>query len=506
MAGLAGENVLAQSGQGNVDVQPNGPGNNWKYLSACASLDGPSVPTGDFEERWCQDPASAAGFKVSSVIQTAPDWASGTLTIKLGKVNFLKGLKCPFGLRARYTNCAPREDPTNYTLMMLNYSPTNITEHSYSNDLVATDPANVDEIMVPAPWKAVAEYLTQKMAPARLGTLAELGDQQINDIEICDSGSCSPACGEPSEGCSKFFAVTNVDVSPYGNPNLIYGYIKNGAWVIAAYPILSLSANVTAVECAGSKVVVASGTSIAYSATPTDTDSWTVVTLAYTVSTYAHGLRMRTPREGYVVCNGGFTYKTTDGARTWNLVPTSQWTTANLYSVAAYDENLVYVGGANGVLLKSETGGKSWVDLTDVATYGNVGIISMRVPPGRPDELYIGTTNGKLWRSKNRGLDFTQVHFPYEGAGTVDDLDFAGPNNGENLFILHNDAGPRARVWRDLSGGAGGDDVELVMEQTAVIAAGINLKALAACSDPNYALAGGALYGGFPVLIEMSVQ
>lgn len=504
MAGLAGENVLAQSGQGNVDVQPNGPGNNWKYLSGCASLDGPSVPTGDFEERWCQDPLSAGGFKVSSTIRTAPDWASGTLTTKLGKINFLKGLSCPFGIRARYADCPPREDPANYKYLMLNYSPANITEHSYGNDLVVTDPANVDEIMVPAPWKAISEYLTQKIAPFRMGSLAELGDQQINDIEICDTGSCSPSCGVPSEGCAKFFAVTNVDVAPYGNPNLIYGYLEDGVWHIAAYPILSLSGNATAVECAGSRVVVVSGTSVAYSDTPTDPDSWTVVTLAYTASTYSHGLHMRTSREGYVVCNGGYTYKTTDAAQTWTLVPTNTWTAANLYSVYAYDENLVYVGGVNGTLLRSETGGRSWIDITDVATYGNVSIISLRVPPGRPDELYLGTTNGKVWRSKNKGADFTQVHFPNEGAGTVDDLDFAGPNNGENLFVLHNDAGPRARIWRDLSGGAGGPDMELIMDQTAVIGAGINLKALAACKDPNYALAGGALYGGFPVLIEMT--
>ena len=39
---------------GNVDVQPGGPGNNWYYLSACATMSGPSVPEGDVDVRLAQ--------------------------------------------------------------------------------------------------------------------------------------------------------------------------------------------------------------------------------------------------------------------------------------------------------------------------------------------------------------------------------------------------------------------------------------------------------------------
>ncbi len=70
------------------------------------------------------------------------------------------------------------------------------------------------------------------------------------------------------------------------------------------------------------------------------------------------------------------------------------------------------------------------------------------------------------------------------------------------MFILHNDSGPRARILRDLSGGAGGADVEIVYDWTEVIAPGSQLNALATCRDVNYVLGGGELYNGYPVIIE----
>ena len=57
------DEILVKRGQGNVDVQIGGPGNNWQYLSSCAAMTGPEVPLGDTETRWCQDPKVAGVFK-----------------------------------------------------------------------------------------------------------------------------------------------------------------------------------------------------------------------------------------------------------------------------------------------------------------------------------------------------------------------------------------------------------------------------------------------------------
>src|SRR6185503_7172634 len=242
-------------GQGNVDVQIGGPGNNWLYLSACAAMTGPEVPQGDIETRWCQDPHVAGAFRRSTQIRTAPDLITFDLTTKLGKIDYLNRLNCPFSQRARYAICGEREDVANYDPFMLNFCSVNINSKSYE-DLVITDPGNEDEIMVTSSASAGYEYRIQKMTPARTGSATLLGDQVILDIEYCDSPDCGGYCGDPSDGCTTVFATTNADTTPYTNPNLIKG-VKNmntGAITWSVIPILGLNGNAENLECAGKRL------------------------------------------------------------------------------------------------------------------------------------------------------------------------------------------------------------------------------------------------------------
>jgi hypothetical protein len=82
------------------------------------------------------------------------------------------------------------------------------------------------------------------------------------------------------------------------------------------------------------------------------------------------------------------------------------------------------------------------------------------------------------------------MSFTGDDVGTIDDLAFCGPCNGDVLYILHNDAGPRGRVLRDLSGGNG------------VVLAGIELNALTCC-NANDVLVGGENYGGYPMILKI---
>lgn len=500
------EELLLQRGQGSVDVQIGGPGNNWQYLSSCAAMTGPEVPEGDFETRWCQDPHVAGGFKRSSKIRTAPDLITFDLTTKLSKLNHLKRLKCPFSQRARYAICGEREDVANYDPLMLSYCNVGINSRSYE-DLVVTDPGNNDEIMITASASADYEYRIEKMKPARTGTSATLGDQPINDIEYCSSEQCGGYCGSESDGCTTIIGVTDADTTPYTNPNLVKG-VKNlntGAITWTQTPILGLNGNVENVECAGSRVVVSSNAdvAVAYNDDPDqDQDEWNVVALTRTPSTNHNALFMRTSREGYLGCTGGYILKTVDGGATWSEVHPATATTQTINAVYAYDKDLVVAGGNNGVMLLSEDGGQTWQDITETSTF-SANILAIVIPPGRSKEIYAGTNNGRIYRSTDGGDTFSRISFDGDSVGTVDDLAFCGPCAGDVMFILHNDAGPRARILRDLSGGAGGADVEIIMDYTQVISGGIDLNALACC-DVNEVIAAGENFSSYPVVIRAS--
>ena len=499
---MADENILKK--YGNVDVQVGGPGHSWLYLSACAHMDGPTVPKGDTELRWCQDPDKAGGFRISNKIKTAPDQASGNLMSKLSKLDFLDGLDCPFGLRARYAKCATREDPSNYDPVMLTYCDVDITEHNY-DDLVIVDQANDDEILVTAAWSASAEYRVRKLTPGRLGAAADLGDQAINDIEYCDTPQCSGYCGDRSDGCSKIYAVTGADVAPYAAPNLIVGTkdLTTLAWTWTVWPILGFNGAAVGIECAGSRLIAASNadSAVAYNDAGGDQDEWNVVVLAYAPSANPNSLYARTAREIWVGAASGRVYKSVDGAETWTAVHAGTLTTETINAVYAYDSDLVYAVGDHGTILKSEDGGETWVDATETSTTA-ASLLCVVVPPGRPKEVFIGTNSGQIFRSQDEGDTFAQYSFTGSGVGTVDDLGFCGPCAGDVLFILHNNGGPQGRILRDLSGGAGGADVEVVADYTSVIAGGVDLNALACCSA-NEAVAGGALDRTYPVIIRV---
>lgn len=499
------EDVLILKGWGNVDVQIGGAGNPWQYLSPTAMMSGPSIPLGGTEIRWQQDPNKANGFRISSKFRTAPDQIGADLTTKLGKINYLKDLLCPFSLRARFADCGEREDPSNWNPLILSYCDTELTDYSY-DDLVITDPGSQDEIMVTSPWQARYELRIEKLEAGRIGSASELGDQPINDIEFCDTVSCGGACGDRSDGASIIYAVTDIDASPYANANFIKG-VKNvltGAFTWTTAPILPLNGNVEAIECAGSRHVVTSNadSAVAYNDSDGDQDEWNVVTLANAPAARHTALYKRTARELWIAAANGFVYKSIDGGITWNAAHSGTLTSQNLNAVWAYSKNLVYACGNNGVMIKSTDGGESWVDITETSTT-SANLLKIAVPPGRYREVYISTNDGQIFRSKDEGATFARMPIDGDGVGTIDDFDFCGPCAGEVLFILHNDGGPRGRILRDLSGGNGGADIELVAGYTQIISAGIQLNALA-CANGNDLIVGGELNGGYPVVVKVA--
>ncbi len=505
------DEILVLKGEGNVDVQVGGAGNNWDYLSACASMTGPTVPLGSTEIRWCQDPQRANGFRISSQFKTAPDQVSADLMTKLGKIDYLIDLQCEFSLRARFAKCGEREDPSNFDPIMLTYCSTQLQEYSY-DDLVVTDPGDQDEILVTAPWQANYEYRVKKITPARIGTAALLGDQAINDIEFCDEFTCGGFCGDKTDGCSIIYGVTDADTAPYAAPGLIKG-VKNDLTNFITWtntPILGLNSNAEGVECAGDRVIVSSNGdgAIAYNDTPTDQDTWNVVTIANAPTANHNALFARTAREIWLGSVNGFIYKSVDGGATWTAVHQAEITTQNINAIWAHDKDLVFAVGDAGIILRTQDGGETWANVTETSTTG-ANLLVVTVPPDRPREVYIGTNDGMIYRSKNEGGtfaatgDFVTMPFDGQGVGTVDDLAWCGPCGSSVLYILHNDGGPRGRILRDLSGGAGGADVEIVSDYTQVIQAGIDLNALACC-DVNSIIAAGELENSFPVVIKAS--
>jgi len=493
-----------------VDVQIGGPGQSaWAYLSQCASMDGPSVPRGDTELRYCQDPEnSSSGYVVSSKIRRAADQATGNLMTKLGKIDHLNDLDCPFSLRARFNKCGTRQDPTVFDPIMLVFCDVDLTSEDFA-DLVAGDPDANDEILVTAPWSATTKYRVKTVVGARAGSAADFGDIAINDFAVCDTPQCAGYCGVRKDGCSVYHGVTDMDVAPYGWPTHIQG-IKDVLTDVVSWtnrPIIGVNGDVEGVECAGDRVVVSSnGASLtAYNETydeddVLDQDGWNVVVMTYAPAANPNALYARNSQEVWVATDDGYVGKSIDSGETWTY--TAIGGTPALNAVFAYDADLVYVVGANGQMHRSVDGGSTWTDITELATFGD-NVLVVKVPPGRSQEVFVGTDAGEVYKSINQGKKFTMMAFAGDSVGTIEDLEFCGKCGGDVLWILQNDANADGRILRDLSGGYGGADVRVEVDYTDIIAAGVELNALVCC-DENIAWAVGEVNAGYPAVFKVS--
>ncbi|HUW14685.1 MAG TPA: hypothetical protein VM537_33500 [Anaerolineae bacterium] len=502
---MAIDETLVLKGEGNVDVQIGGPGNSWVYLSACASMGGASIPKGGTELRYCQDVTQSGKFTISNKIKTAADAPNGSMVTKLGQIDYLDGLECSFGIRARYSKCGARENVQAYDPLMLTFSGVDLESEDY-DDLVISDPGNEDEIMVTTPWTATYAYRIVTVVGARLGSLADLGDQPINSWAICDTAQCAGYCGTRKDGCSLYYGVTDLDTSPYGWSNLITGIkdVFTGVTTWYTRPIIGVNGNVEGLTCAGDRVIVSSNSAslVAYNDTfdeygVPDQDTWNIVTMTHAPAANGNALYARTTLEVWVACADGYVGKSTDGGATWSYISVG----TALNAIYSYAGNLTVVVGDTGQMYLSGDGGSSWTNITEVATVAD-NLLCVKVPPSREREIFVGTNAGEIYRSRNQGATFAEMTFSGSGAGSVDDIAFAG-DNGDVLWILHNNATPQGRILRDLSGGNGGADVEVAANYTAVIAAGVQLNTIAAC-DVNTAFAAGEVSAGYPALIKVS--
>jgi photosystem II stability/assembly factor-like uncharacterized protein len=106
--------------------------------------------------------------------------------------------------------------------------------------------------------------------------------------------------------------------------------------------------------------------------------------------------------------------------------------------------NTVYSGGADGGVWKSTDGGDTWTSISDSFTTQSIG--AMAIPPGSPNELFVGTgeanTNSDsyygygLYRSGNGGTSFKKI-----GGSTFDRLTIfriLTKGNGNTVMVATN--------------------------------------------------------------------
>jgi len=463
-----------------VDIQPGGPGNPWLVLDQNAALDAPKGGARKRTTMWGR--GEKGGLQPRTLILTGnPDDWTANLTYPLSNENALKRLNCPFTIRARQY-CAPDRTSMNSYVQpgMRGYIETTVTSFGYDKSLALGDGQGTDLLRTAAIDASIEENWVKVAHDDISQTTADVAFKRVIGIS---AEVCQGACGLGTTEEDAWLAVTLKDASPsYAGGSAPWLYWTVDRWVTRTGVRIGalLGADALDVVLAGSRVIVFSDTKAPVYAQLSDIYNGVVDPLLWASSSGVSETTTNFPKYAVAVDSstilavgaGGRIWLSTDGGISFTKIyDTGTLTTQNLNAIDAQAGGNAFVGGNSGVFIRlSKTPGASSYTGSLIAVKDaslntlSSNINSVRTPPTRGDEVYLGTAGGEIWRSRNvlaTRVVFENKKFDKAGIGSVVDMSFAG-YKGNTLFVVQNYTDGTSRVLRDFSGGNLANDVEII--------------------------------------------
>ncbi len=495
-----------------VDIQPGGSGNNWKVLDQTAALDAFSGGGRARTTMWGR--GEVGGLAPRAVILTGnPDDWTGNLTYPLSSENSLLRLNCPFNIRARQY-CSPnRSNMIAYVAPgMRTLIQTTFNKDGTDNPLAVGDGQGSDIMRSLALQASLLEIHT---LIAHDDISNGTSDIAINRVINISAEVCQGACGVGTTEEDGWMFVTDKDSSPaYGGGSAPWLYYSVDRMVTRTGVRIGIYVGADALDVvlAGSRVLVFSDTKAPIYANIADIFNGVVDPLLWASASGVSESGSNFPKAAVAVDAqtilavgaGGRIWLSTDGGFSYSKIyDTGTLTSQNLNCIHAQAGGNAFVGGNAGVWIRlSKAPGQasfigSLVAVRDASlNLLSSNINSIRTPPTRGDEVFLGTAGGEIWRTRNANATkpvFVNMGFLQKGVGSIVDMNFIG-YTGNTLYVIQAAADSTCRVLRDLSGGALGSDVEAVGD---FVTPGNNKYNSIQPANVNFAITVGELHGSF---------
>lgn len=417
------------------------------------TIAGAKVPElGGIEPIWVPDPRRPGIFKMAGRLVKPPDLPTADLLLyeRRGAIPFqLARLGCQFNAYETSGLCKDLSDfKGGWSDYVLIYSGALVMD----KDLGKRTEFDADS--------RVEDKLSLKLSDiypiGALGfgeTAAAQVNREVLDIIYGSIGSCGD-CGPADDGTQRIYAITAS--SGAGSPGLpgqvIYSLDGGITWLPSDITGITAANSPSAIEIVGTNLVVlVNGDNALYYSplsilgAPT---TWTKVTSGFAVGGNPNDLFVLSPREVFIVGNGGYIYKSADITAGVSVLNAGVATTNGLLRIHGSDETLVATGGGSTVI-KSLNRGATWANTTTspsaVAT--NVQAVSVLDPL----RFWVGLALGRVLYTLNGGETWLEQGFAGAGAGSVRDIVFATDEVG--YFSFSNNT-PAASIYATWDGGA----------------------------------------------------
>lgn len=483
--------LVLNSLQGAVFIQPSGPNTELFYLGQCVDTDDVIEPMGAKELIRCRKD-NMKGWDVVGTKESPPDKVTFSVTeLKKSVRSWLMRVNCDVGVYILQRECN-EPTTTNWVnaVVARNARVTNKTRSNLVHHETATESTNKIDFEADPP---VNEHGV--LSVARL-TTAEVEPLNAIYVEPYNCGDCGVAAVDGQ------FGYAGSDAVGAGTPNVDATIDGGLTWAALAVDPLAatedviavsrfkVNANITRLIVAKRAVGAAQG-KVAYS--DDNGATWTVVNIGAAGAGHgahtAHGLFVYSERLLLLAGDLGFIYKSIDGGVSWVVVEAGAIMITDWESVHMYDESYGIASGDGDVIAVTRDGGDTW----EVATPTGTGDDILACQLLDRTHAWVSTDAGELWYSNDFGVTWAERLFATSGVGTIHSFHFVDEYCG---FMAKDSAGPVDVIWQTIDGGFTWKP--LVTPLNAGIA---HIRAL----NPNLAYAVGPVVGaGTAVILKVS--
>lgn len=467
---------------GVIDLQLEGPGGGNRYVLDVATdikptLTGLDVSWGSVNREY-RVSARSNRYVPRPARRGKPDPIEPELSMKMLAWNYLE--QCDqdsrIGLYVRYvdTTCDP-QDPLAYSRIDIVNS---VALGGLNFGDITTGDGDEEDRMITVPLNGAAHIRIDPVVGRQIASGWSNADDCNVVVSVLDSDGT-------------LYAVTAAD-GVGGSPFLVKTTDGGATWT--EVELTGLSVDCTSIDIAGQYLIISAATSVCVYTKAG------VLSNEYTAAGNIAAVKAIDAANIVAVGASGLALLSDDGGITWTTLTTGVSTA--LSRIAVRNINDFFIGGATGTLLHYERGTISALVLPTGPVSEAVNQIALPDSPAgfnRDDEVFIGSANGSVWMSDEDGAtgSWTQVPFPGDDAGTVADLVFV-EFLGQVLYVLHTTPGGSSVLYRDWSGGVGGNNN---MEQVTVPTnSGMNTLAVA---DANNAYIMGDVHSGSEMVIKV---
>lgn len=456
----------------------------------CMKAGAPAAGFGDRTKIECPSPDSYNGYIETASFKGARERPTITLTGR-----YLYDLKselyamaregCEFDVQIHFGVCTDPSDFTKYTKAMI-WEAADISNWSAEDmgALGSDEQAKIDEsadLSAKDMYEVVPQSFNEKAGA--------LVTNELVDGVICGGPSCGD-CDSESDGCYKAYWISKAaGGSPGTPPDIVHTIDKGVNWYADDIDSLQTAEDPDGVACVGLYIVVVSNDSgslhYALKSEVDDVDydeTWTEVATGF-VATHEPNDIWSYGNGAFIVGDDGYVYLLgSDPTAGVTVLDAGVATAQHLLAVHALSDKFAVAVGNNGAIIHT-TDGVTWSALT---AFVGIGVNLNCVWCKNEKEWFVGTSNGRLWATKDAGTNWAQNAFPGSGSGVVYDVAFATESVG---YLAHATTAPRGRILRTIDSGY---HWVVCPETSAIMPLSDRFTAVAACPyDADFMQAGG---------------